>query len=308
MYPNIATVNDDSVAAVKELLAETAQRVDKYLPWYLPQVGKPAQHVTEAMRHSLAGGKRIRPLIVLQSAQTFGLPADAAMPTACGFELLHTATLIHDDLPAIDNSPLRRARPSCHAAFDEATAILAGDALIIAAYDALAAQADTDGVSARAVVQVIAEFGKFAGAGGVIGGEAADIRGEGVETDRDLLEYIHLNKTAKLFEAATRAGATLAEAADEYTEIVGSYGRMLGLLFQVTDDILDITSSAEALGKPAGADERAGKQTYPALVGVGGARQYGRDLAEQAVELIDKLPGNHQFWRGLIKLVLDRQA
>jgi len=308
MYPKIATVNDDSVVAVKKLLAETAQRVDKCLPAYLPEVGKPAQHVTEAMRHSLAGGKRIRPLIVLQSAQTFGLPADAAMPTACGFELLHTATLIHDDLPTIDNSPLRRARPSCHTAFDEATAILAGDALIIAAYDALAAQADIDGVSARAVVQVIAEFGRFAGAGGVIGGEAADIRGEGLKADRDLLEYIHLNKTAKLFEVATRAGAILAEAGDQYIETVGSYGRLLGLLFQITDDILDVTSSAKALGKPTGADEQAGKQTYPALVGVEGARQHARDMAEQALELTEALPDNHQFWRGLVKLVLDRQA
>jgi len=308
MHPSNDSTSNDSVALVGRLLTEVARQVDKHLPRYLPEVGWPAQQVTEAMRHSLSGGKRIRPLIVLQSAQTFGLPADAAMPTACGFELLHTATLIHDDLPAIDDSPLRRARASCHAAFDEATAILAGDALIIAAYDALAAQADTDGVSARAVVQVIAEFGRFAGAPGVIGGEVADVHGETVQTDRELLEYIHLNKTAKLFEAATRAGAILAGASDEDVETIGSYGRTLGLLFQVTDDILDVTGSAEALGKPAGADEQAGKQTYPALVGVEGARQYARDIAEQAVELAEELPSNHRFWRGLVKLVIDRQS
>jgi len=308
MYPDIIASSDDSVAAVKKLLAETAERVDEYLPRYLPQVGRPAQHVTEAMRHSLLGGKRIRPLIVLQSAQSFGLPADAAMPTACGFELLHTATLIHDDLPAIDDSSLRRGRPSCHAVFDEATAILAGDALIIAAYNALAAQAYSDVVSARAVVQVIAEFGRYTGAEGVIGGEAADIHGEAVETDRELLEYIHLNKTAKLFEAAGRAGAILAEASNESIEAIGSYCRSLGLLFQVTDDILDVTSNAEALGKPTGLDEQASKQTYPALVGLDGARQHARDLAEQAAEMTGKLPANHSFWCGLVKLVLDRQA
>ncbi len=302
------SISDDSVALVKRLLSETARRVDERLPQYLPEVGQPAQQVSEAMRHSLTGGKRVRPMVVLQSAETFGLSADAAMPTACGFELLHTATLIHDDLPAIDDSSLRRARPSCHAAFGEATAILAGDALIIAAYDALAAQAQIEAVAPGAVLQVIAEFGTYAGASGVIGGELADIHGETVETDRELLEYIHLNKTAKLFEGAGRAGAILAEAGDESIEAIGGYCRSLGLLFQVTDDILDVTSSAETLGKPTGADERAGKQTYPALVGVDGARQYARDLAEQAAELTDRLPANHSFWQGLVKLVLDRQA
>ncbi len=308
MHPKIASISDDSVALVKRLLNETAQRVDEHLPRFLPEVGQPAQQVSEAMCYSLLGGKRIRPLIVLQSAQSFGLPADIAMPTACGFELLHTATLIHDDLPAIDDSSLRRARPSCHVAFDEATAILAGDALIIAAYDALAAQAHNDGVSARVVVQVIAEFGTYAGATGVIGGELADIHGETVGTNRELLEYIHLNKTAKLFEGAGRAGAILAEASDESIKAIGSYCRTLGLLFQVTDDILDVSSSAETLGKPVGVDKQAGKQTYPALVGVEGAHQYARDLAEQAAELTDMLPNNHRFWRGLVKLVLDRWA
>jgi len=302
------SISDDSVALVKRLLSDTARRVDERLPQYLPEVGAPAQQVIEAMRYSLLGGKRIRPLIVLQAAKTFALPGEQVMPTACGFELLHTATLIHDDLPAIDDSSLRRARPSCHAAFGEATAILAGDGLIIAAYDALAAQAQTEAVAPGAVLQVIAEFGTYAGASGVIGGELADIRGETVETDRKLLEYIHLNKTAKLFEGAGRAGAILAEASDEFIEVIGSYCRSLGLLFQVTDDILDVTSSAEALGKPTGLDEQAGKQTYPALMGVNGACQYAQDLAEQAVEIVGKLPVNQLFWWGLVKLVLDRQA
>ncbi len=308
MSREVISISDDSVALVKRLLSQAARRVDEYLPQFLPQVGQPAQQVVEAMRYSLLGGKRIRPLIVLQSAETFGVPAHAVMPTACGFELLHTATLIHDDLPAIDDSPLRRTRPSCHAAFDEATAILAGDALIIAAYDALVAQARVEAITSDAVLQVIAEFGSYVGASGVIGGESADIYGERVGTDRELLEYIHLNKTAKLFEGAGRAGAILAEAGDESIEAIGSYCRLLGLLFQVTDDILDVTGSAETLGKPTGVDEQAGKQTYPALVGVDGAHQYARDLGEQAVEIVNKLPANHSFWQGLVKLLLDRQT
>jgi len=308
MSREVISISDDSAGLVRRLLSETARLVDQHLPQYLLEVGTPAQQVIEAMRYSLLGGKRIRPLIVLQAAETFGLSADAAMPAACGFELLHTATLIHDDLPAIDDSSLRRSHPSCHVAFGEATAILAGDALIIAAYDALAAQARVEAIAPGAVLQVIAEFGTYTGAGGVIGGEFADIHGETVETDRELLEYIHLNKTAKLFEGAGRAGAILAEAGDESIAAIGSYCRSLGLLFQVTDDILDVISSAEVLGKPTGLDEQAGKQTYPALLGLDGARQYAQDLAEQAVEMVGKLPANQPLWWGLVKLVLDRQT
>ncbi len=300
--------NSDMVAQVKRLLAETAPRVDQHLPRYLPEVGEFAGNVVEAMRHSLPCGKCLRPLIVMQAAATFGLCADSVLPAACGFELLHTATLIHDDLPAIDDSPLRRGRPSCHAAFDEATAILAGDALIIAAYSALAAQAQVEDVSACAVLRVISEFCAFTGASGLIGGEAADIWGEKQPPDRPLLEYIHLNKTAKLFEAAARAGAILAQAPEEQIDLLGTYGRTLGLLFQVTDDILDVTSSAEALGKPVGLDEQAGKQTYPAVIGLDGAREYGAQLARQATELAQKLPANHRFWQGLAALTLDRHA
>ena len=302
------TTSDNGAEAVRWLLAETAAQVNEQLPRYLPAVSESAAHIIEAMRHSLPGGKRLRPLVVMQAAQTFGLASESVLPAACGFELLHTATLIHDDLPAIDNSPLRRGRASCHVAFDEATAILAGDALLIAAFGALAAQENIADVPPRAVVRVIAEFSTFIGAGGVIGGEAADTRGESMAPDRALLEYIHLNKTAKLFEAAARAGAILAEAADEQIELIGRYGRTLGLLFQVTDDILDVTSTTERLGKPAGLDEQAGKQTYPVLIGLDGAREYAAKLAAQTRELAGRLPANREFWHGLVALTLERQA
>ncbi len=302
------TISDNGAGVVGRLLAETAAQVDEQLPRYLPAVSESAAHIIEAMRHSLPGGKRLRPLVVMQAAQTFGLAPESVLPTACGFELLHTATLIHDDLPAIDNSPLRRGRASCHVAFDEATAVLAGDALLIAAFGALAAQGDVADIPARAVLRVIAEFSAFTGAGGVIGGEAADIRGESRAPDRALLEYIHLNKTAKLFEAAARAGAILAEAADEQIELIGRYGRTLGLLFQVTDDVLDVTSTTERLGKPAGLDEQAGKQTYPVLIGLDGAREYAVKLAAQTRALAGRLPANRELWRGLVALTLERQA
>ncbi len=260
------------------------------------------------MHHSLQGGKRLRPLVVMQAAETFGLPATAALPTACAFELLHTATLIHDDLPAIDDSPLRRGRPSCHTAFGQATAVLAGDALIIAAYSALARQASVADVQAEAVLRVISEFADYSGAAGLIGGEAADIHGESVEPDADLLAYIHLNKTAKLFIAAARAGAILAEATEEQIALISNYAEKMGLLFQATDDILYVSGQEETLGKPVGADQAAAKQTYPALLGLAGAREHVQKLATEAKGLAAQLPRNQQFWQELIDLIVTRQA
>ena len=295
-------------AGIRQLLQQTARQIDRFLPDYLPAATGPAAAVVEAMRYSLQGGKRLRPLVVMQAAETFGLTAAKVTPTACAFELLHTATLIHDDLPAIDDSPLRRGQPSCHTAFGEATALLAGDALIIAAYGALASQVSVEGISAQAVLRVIGEFADFTGAAGLIGGEAVDISAEKLPPDADLLEYIHLNKTAKLFMAATRAGAILPQAPEEQIDLISDYAEKLGLLFQVTDDILDVSGEQGALGKPVGADAAAAKQTYPALLGLARACEYAEGLAAEAKELAAQLPHNQQFWQDLIDLVLTRSS
>jgi len=294
--------------SIGNLLRETAHHIDTVLPDYLPTPDGPGAHLIEAMTHSLQGGKRLRPLVVMQAAATFGLPAEKVTPTACGFELLHTGTLIHDDLPAIDNSALRRGQPSCHTAFDEPTALLAGDGLIIAAYGALTRQAAVPGVDAQAVLRVIFEFSAYTGAAGLIGGEAADIYGEAREPNADLLEYIHLNKTAKLFVAAARAGAILSAADEQDIHLISDYATQMGLLFQVTDDILDISGDQAALGKPVGADQTATKQTYPALLGLGGARQYAEELAAQAKDLAQQLPSNQHFWQGLIDVIANRRS
>lgn len=295
-------------SSVRKLRQETAQQIDNLLPTYLPTPTGPAAAVVQAMGHSLQGGKRLRPLVVMQAAETFGLPPGQVTPTACAFELLHTATLIHDDLPAIDNSPLRRGQASCHRAFDEATAVLAGDALIIAAYGALASQASVEGIQSEAVLRVISESADYTGAAGLIGGEAADIYGEQVDPDAQLLQYIHLNKTAKLFIAAARAGAILAQASPQHLELITDYAEKMGLLFQVTDDILDASGDEKTLGKPVGADQSAAKQTYPALLGLARARQYADELADEAKQLARQLPNNHQFWHGLIDLIIARRS
>ncbi|HEY3398153.1 MAG TPA: polyprenyl synthetase family protein [Armatimonadota bacterium] len=295
-------------AQTGEALVATARRVDALLPDYLPPASPYAGNLGAALGHTLQQGKRVRPLVVMQAAATCGLPEDLVLPTACGFELLHTATLIHDDLPSIDNADLRRGLPASHVAFGESTAVLAGDALIIAAYAALARQAECPQTPADRVVRVIAEFCRYVGAEGVLGGEAADIAGEQQPPELALLSYIHHAKTAALFVGAARAGAILAGAPEAHVEQFGAFAEQLGLLFQVTDDLLDATGDAAALGKPAGADAAAGKQTYPAVLGLEGAQRYAQELADETLAAAAALPARPELWSGLVWLVLLRQT
>ena len=288
-----------------DILRRDAGVLDETLRSYLPPADPRAGQLAGAIAHSVQGGKRLRGVIVMRAAATFGLDPAIVIPSACAFEMLHAATLVHDDLPCIDDSDLRRGRPSCHVAFEEHTALLAGDALIIAAFEALASQAQT--VEAARVVRVIREFAQFTGAGGLIGGEQADIIGEDLSPDLELVRFIHVNKTARLICAACRTGAILAGAHEEQLEAISGYGMALGLLFQVTDDILDVVGDAEVLGKPTGADAQAGKQTYPAAVGLEGARAYARDLAGEAQALAARLPAEVDFWRALPDLVVARE-
>lgn len=256
------------------------------------------------MQHSLVGGKRLRGVLVMRSAAAFGLDPRRVIPAACAFEMLHAATLVHDDLPCIDDSDLRRGRPSCHMAFDEHTALLSADALIIAAFGQLATLGPAGGP--ERALRVIAEFAEYTGAAGLIGGEQADIIGEELLPDLELLRYIHENKTAKLICAACRAGAILAGASELEISTVSDYGMTLGLLFQVTDDILDVVGDEDILGKPTGADADAGKQTYPDVIGLEGAREEARKLAERAVQIAAELPGAVEFFQSMAELVVIR--
>ncbi len=288
-----------------DVLRRDAAVLDEALRSYLPAADPRTGQLAAAIAHSMDGGKRLRGVIVMRAAATFGLDPTTVIPLACAFEMLHAATLVHDDLPCIDDSDLRRGRPSCHVAFDEHTALLAGDALIVAAFEALAVQAES--VEPALVVRAIREFAQSTGAGGLIGGEQADIIGEDLPPDIDLVRFIHINKTARLICAACRTGAILAAASEEHIDAISRYGMALGLLFQVTDDILDVVGDAEVLGKPTGADAQAGKQTYPAAVGLDGARRHARDLAAEARAIAAGLPAEVDFWRSLADLVVTRE-
>ena len=242
-------------------LKQLSETVNAKLDAFLPPAGERPVKLHEAMRYSVfAGGKRLRPALCIAACEACGGTAAQAMPAACALELLHTYTLIHDDLPAMDNDTLRRGRPTCHIAFDEATAILAGDALLTLAFEVLAAQPQGGALAL--------ELARAAGSRGVIGGQAEDIEAEGKTPDANLVEYIHRNKTAALIRAACVMGGICAGAESQVLQKLAQYGENAGLAFQLADDLLDESATVEELGKDIGSDKAKGKMTWPAVYGV----------------------------------------
>ncbi|XP_047939649.1 heterodimeric geranylgeranyl pyrophosphate synthase large subunit 1, chloroplastic-like [Salvia hispanica] len=263
-------------------MEEKAARVERALDASVPL--REPRLVHEAMRYSLlAGGKRVRPILCLAACELVGGPERAAMPSACAVEMVHTMSLIHDDLPCMDDDDLRRGRPTSHRAFGEAVAVLAGDALLSLSFEHVASA--TPGVSPDRVVRAIAELGRSVGSEGLVGGQVADISSEGVSgVGLEQLEYIHLHKTAVLLEAAVVMGAIVGGAGDEAVERLRKFARRVGLLFQVVDDILDVTKSSEELGKTAGKDVATDKATYPKLMGLERSREFAEELKREAYE------------------------
>jgi geranylgeranyl diphosphate synthase type II len=269
-----------------DYLQESRHRVDEALGHYLPEAAESATascpaRLTAAMRYSLlGGGKRLRPILCLMAAEACGADAEQAMPAACALEMVHTYSLIHDDLPAMDDDDLRRGRPTCHKAFDEATAILAGDGLLTLAFEVVAR--DVRPASAAAsCVRVLAEG---AGPIGMVGGQMADLEAEGrTDATLDALEAIHRRKTGALLRASLRMGALVAEAPEASLRALDVYGKAVGLAFQIVDDLLDVQGDEAKLGKRVGKDSGLGKWTYPGLLGIDGSRHRARQLADEAV-------------------------
>jgi geranylgeranyl diphosphate synthase type II len=261
-------------------LKQQAETVNKALSALLPPAGERPAKLHEAMRYSIfAGGKRLRPVLCIAACEACGGTAEQAMPAACALELLHTYTLIHDDLPAMDDDTLRRGRPTCHITFDEATAVLAGDALLTLAFEVLANIPDIG--SALAL-----ELARAAGSRGVIGGQAEDIDAEGKVPDAGLLEYIHRNKTAALIRAACVMGGICAGADFQTREKLALYGEKAGLAFQLADDLLDENAAVEDLGKDIGSDKARGKMTWPSVHGAEKTAADARKLIMQAGEAV----------------------
>jgi geranylgeranyl diphosphate synthase, type II len=256
--------------------------VDAALHRLLPPESTQPPSIHQAMRYSVfAGGKRIRPILCLETARIFSGDITPAFHPACAIEFIHTYSLIHDDLPALDNDDLRRGKPTCHKKFGEATAILAGDALLTLAFETIAAAP----VDPARRVAMVSEIASAAGTvNGMVGGQVADLEAEGKRVAPEMLEYIHKSKTAALIRASVASGALCAGAPEDDVQRLRRFGDAIGWLFQITDDILDVEESSAALGKTAGKDLAQQKATYPAIHGLERSRKIASDLAAKAVD------------------------
>jgi len=290
-------------------LAERKEAVDRALDRFLLPADAFPLSIHEAIRYSVfAGGKRLRPILVIAAAEVAGGAMEPVLPTACAFELIHTYSLIHDDLPAMDDDDLRRGRPTSHKVFGEAVAILAGDALFTLGMRLLA-ESFVQGDSNPALLpQLLAEVTDAAGTVGMIGGQVVDIESEGRVVSPSTLEYIHTHKTGALIRAAVRAGALLSAASEQGLAALTTYGERLGLAFQIVDDILDLEGDQEAMGKAVGSDQRKRKVTYPDFYGLETARKMATDLIREAKEALDLFGDKAMPLRTLADFILSRNA
>lgn len=285
---------------------EYRQTAEQALTPMLTSLGEIPERLLEAMRYSLeAGGKRLRPVMLLAACEMAGGRTDVALPFACALEMIHTYSLIHDDLPGMDNDDLRRGKPTNHKVFGEGMAVLAGDGLLNAATELMARAAlqigDSRGIRAMEIIM------RHAGVTGMIAGQAADLTSEGETPREDLVTYIHSHKTADLLEAPMEAGLALAGADEETCRIGREYGYHLGLAFQMTDDLLDVTGDAALMGKKTGADAELNKMTWVALRGTDGTAKDAAEQAELAVQAIDRLPWEHTFFTELARGTVSRK-
>lgn len=285
---------------------EYRRMIEQALAPMLESLGEIPEKLLEAMRYSLeAGGKRLRPVMLLAACDMAGGETGTALPFACAMEMIHTYSLIHDDLPAMDNDDLRRGKPTNHKVYGEGMAVLAGDGLLNAAVELMAGaalrMADSRGIRAMEIIM------RHAGVTGMIAGQAADLLSEGEPPRDDLVTYIHSHKTADLLEAPMEAGLALAGSDEQVCLLGREYGFHLGLAFQMTDDLLDVTGDAALLGKKTGADAEMNKMTWVALRGVEGTEKDAATQAELAIEAINRLPWEHGFFTELARGTVSRK-
>ncbi|GAB2692898.1 polyprenyl synthetase family protein [Paenibacillus thermoaerophilus] len=280
---------DDGKLPFSEYMKERVALIESALAESIPAEWNVPERLKDAMYYSLlAGGKRLRPLLVLAAAEATGAAfvPKAALLAGCAIEMIHTYSLIHDDLPAMDNDDFRRGRPTNHKVYGEAMAILAGDGLLTHAFYTMSEAAAASGLDAPHALALVSELSAYAGARGMVGGQAADMLGEQGVTKLEELEYIHLHKTADLIVCSLRAGARIGRATETQLEALTLFGRSLGLAFQIQDDILDLTGDESKLGKPLHSDEKQQKVTYPYFIGLEASREKVGQLTQAAVDAV----------------------
>ena len=288
------------------MMAETASAVDEVLSLELPEPEGSAARLHEAMRYGvLGGGKRLRAFLVRTSAGLVGARDDGALRVAAAVEMVHAYSLIHDDLPAMDDDDMRRGKPSCHIAFDEATAILAGDALLTGAFEVLSRE--TTHPSAGIRMELVRTLAEASGARGMVGGQMIDLAAQHEVIDYDLIALLERMKTGALISFSCEAGAILGECTEAVRDVLRAYGYDIGLAFQIVDDLLDVTGDEAALGKKVGKDAAAGKATFVGALGVEGARREARSLTERGIARLDRFGEDAEPLRAFGTFVLERR-
>jgi geranylgeranyl diphosphate synthase type II len=296
---------------LKLYLQQQVTRVDAALDRLLPAEERMPQRLHKAMRYSIfAGGKRIRPVLMLAACDAVGGESEMALPAACAMEMIHTYSLIHDDLPAMDDDDLRRGRPTSHKVFGEANAILAGDALLTEAFSLLSDPLTDFELAPAVQLRVANIIAKAAGSAGMVGGQLVDMESEGadIEIDLPMLEYIHTHKTGALIKAAIEAGALIGGAGQQEFKALSRYGELAGLAFQIADDILDVIGDQTAMGKQTGSDEARGKATYVSLLGLNEAQDRAVELKDMAVTSIEDLGSNAEPLRQIVNFIVARTS
>jgi geranylgeranyl diphosphate synthase type II len=293
---------------LKEYLKEKKNLVEAFLTMYFGQPFKPAI-LHESMSYSIAaGGKRVRPVLCIAAYEACGGRAEDVVPQAASIELIHTYSLIHDDLPAMDNDDLRRGKPTNHKVFGDGMAILAGDGLLTEAFSLLGdPRYRHASISDAAIIKIIYELAYAAGAHGMVGGQAQDLMSENAEPDADTLSFIHHHKTAALLSVSVRMGGILAGADEAKINGLNKYGDNIGLAFQVVDDILDIEGDTEVIGKPKGSDEKKKKMTYPSLYGIEESKKKAKDLIDTAVAALSVFDEKAEPLRAIARYLYERK-
>ena len=290
---------------LKQYLEARRLMVEEALEVALPQQDGPETRVVEAMRYSLfAGGKRLRPILCLAASEAVGGDLKTAMPAGCALEMIHTYSLIHDDLPAMDDDDLRRGKPTNHKVFGEAIAILAGDGLLTEAFVLLS---DYNSLLPERAVQVIGVIAEAASYRGMVGGQVVDILSQNKRADLETVQQMHSRKTAALIAAATESGALTGKGSEAQVAALARYGRAIGLAFQIADDILDIEGDTELLGKTTGADEARGKVTYPAAVGLERSRQTANEMVNDALAALEGFDDRANPLRSMANYIITRK-
>ena len=293
---------------IEKYLKEKQGIVDCYLEANLPPIDTPPEVLYESIRYSLlAGGKRIRPILTIAAAEAIGPSPQAMLPVACAFEFIHTYSLVHDDLPAMDNDDFRRGKPTNHKVYGDGLAILAGDGLQAMAFEWCSRMDLVNDIEPHVQVQIIAELAHGAGSQGMVGGQVLDIQAENKKVELGELQNIHAHKTGKLIRASVRAGALLSGANLTQFDQLTAYAEDIGLAFQIADDVLNITGTREELGKDANTDAGRGKQTYPSFYGVDGAKKLARECADRAIDRLNGFDEKADPLRGIAQYIVSRR-